>query len=186
MHSPQHRRIDGLKYAAAVAGRPNCIPLSKPRGVKALGLAFERKLARALPSSIHGQWFEFEDALGFGYCQTDIIMPFLSKGFIAVIEVKYTLVPGAHSKLSGLYLPVVQAAFNMPAAGVVVVKNLDPRFRRGRIYTSLIDAAEAALDVGYPTLLQWSGQPLMHVKLQAGHEVPAATHTPPLHTRRAA
>jgi hypothetical protein len=83
-------------------------------------------------------------------------------GLYVVIECKYTLVPGAHSKLCSLYIPVVEAAFDRHACGVVIVKNLDPRFRRGRIYTDLRLAAEAAWMTGYPTLLQWSGQPLMH------------------------
>jgi hypothetical protein len=78
-----------------------------------------------------------------------------------VIEVKYTFVPGAHSKLANLYLPVVEKAFGAPAAGIVAVKNLDPRFRRGRIYTNLWDAAIASSETGYPTLIQWSGQSLM-------------------------
>jgi hypothetical protein len=113
-----------------------------------------------LEGSLHGQWFEFEDTNGFGYCQTDLL--FYLDGLVAVIECKYTLVPGAHSKLASLYVPVVEKALACRAAGVVVVKNLDPRYRRGRIFTALQPAAYAALESGYPTLLQWSGQSLMH------------------------
>ena len=160
-----HRRIEGLKRAIPLSDRPSCIPLSKLRGAKAAGLRFERALHKSLKGSILGQWFEFEDALGHGYCQTDLLfsLPVRPKGgLVVVVECKYTLVPGAHSKLSSLYIPIVEKALGCRAAGVVVVKNLDPRYRRGRIFTSLHDAAYAAFDSGYPTLLQWSGQPLMH------------------------
>jgi len=129
------------------------------KGAKAAGIRFERALHKALPGSIHGQWFEFEDASGFGYCQTDLLFPL--GGMYVVIEAKYTLVPGAHSKLAGLYVPVVSQAFGGEACGVVIVKNLDPRYRRGRIYTDIQTAAEASWMTGYPTLIQWSGQALL-------------------------
>ena len=165
-----HRCIDPsfrTFRARALDERPSCIPLSKPKGAKAAGLRFERALHKSLPSSIHGQWFEFEDQDGFGYCQTDLLIQIPrwkgdEYGLWVVIEAKYTLVPGAHSKLSSLYIPVVQAAFGVQACGVVVVKNLDPRYRRGRIYTDIQAAAEASWMTGYPTLIQWSGQALMH------------------------
>jgi hypothetical protein len=155
-----HRRIEGLKRAIPLSDRPSCIPLSKLRGAKAAGLRFERALHKSLKGSILGQWFEFEDALGHGYCQTDLLFSRLPD-FMIVVECKYTLVPGAHSKLSSLYIPIVEKALGCRAAGVVVVKNLDPRYRRGRIFTALGPAAEAALESGYPTLLQWSGQALV-------------------------
>src|SRR5215831_6183084 len=157
-----HRRIDPAFRsfrAKALTGRPDCIPMSKPKGAKAAGLRFERALHKALPGSLHGQWFEFEDQDGFGYCQTDLIFPL--GGIYVVIEAKYTLVPGAHSKLSSLYIPVVSQAFGCEACGVVIVKNLDPRYRRGRIYTDIQAAALSSLESGYPTLIQWSGQALI-------------------------
>jgi len=177
MQTHPHRRIEGLKRAAAVPQRPACIPLpsSKMKGAKAAGLRFEKALHKALPGSIHGQWFEFEDQDGFGYCQTDLIFPL--GGMNVVIEAKYTLVPGAHSKLASLYIPVVSQAFGGEACGVVVVKNLDPRYRRGRIYTDIQAAAVASLESGYPTLIQWSGQALLRAKA-SGREADAATYTP--------
>jgi hypothetical protein len=155
------RRILNLKSASALAERPPSIPLNDPKtGAKAAGLRFERLIYSALPSALHGQWFFFEDENGPGHCQPDLIYPFLPD-FFAIIEVKYTLVPGAHQKLNNLYLPVVSAALKAPAAGVVIVKNLDPRYRRGKIYTDLRTAAFAAFDRGHPTLLQYAGQSLI-------------------------
>ena len=154
------RVISDLKWAHPLDSRPPCIPTSRPRGAKAAGLRFERELAKHLPSALHGQWFEFEDQNGHGYCQTDLIYSLLP-AYLAVLEVKYTLVPGAHSKLLNLYLPVVSAALSRPAVGVVCVKNLDPRYRRGCIHTDLHTAASHAATTSYPALLQWSGQPLV-------------------------
>jgi hypothetical protein len=171
------RSLLGLKRAALLPSRPACIPPSRPRGAKAAGLRFERALASSLKGCLHGAWFEFEDLNGFGYCQTDIIMPFLPH-FLAVIEVKYTFVPGAHSKLANLYLPIAEKAFGAPAVGVVVVKNLDPRFRRGRIYTNLWNAAMASRDTGYPTLIQWAGQALLN-ETQRAKPFGTSEATPP-------
>jgi hypothetical protein len=154
---PESRQIDGLKWAHPLSERPDCIPTSRPRGAKAAGLRFERAFAKHLPSALHGTWFEFEDRNGHGYCQTDLIYSLLPR-FLAIIEIKYTLVPGAFSKLTNFYIPIVAAALDRPAAGVVVVKNLDPRYRRGRIYTDLELAARDAHANHYPTLLQWVGQ----------------------------
>jgi|SRR5215472_12443256 len=154
------RQIEGLKSAIALLERPSCIPQPRPRGAKAAGLRFEKSLFAALSKGIRGQWFSFEDKNGPGYCQTDILYSFLPR-YMVVIEAKYTLVPGAHTKLVNLYLPVASKALNAPVCGVVVVKNLDPRFRRGQIYTDLPSAAAASYEQGYPTLIQWSGQALL-------------------------
>lgn len=158
--SEGHRQISKLKTATALLERPSAIPQSRPRGAKAAGIRFEKAVFEALCGGIRGQWFSFEDENGWGYCQPDIIYPFLPD-FFAVIEVKYTLVPGAHQKLSNLYLPVVSKALKAPAAGVVIVKNLDPRYRRGKIYTDLRAAAEVSFNRSYPTLVQYSGQALI-------------------------
>lgn len=158
-----HRSICGLKLAVPLAARPSCIPNSKPSSLsssKQAGLRLEKQLQAALPGSIRGQWFSYQDDNGPGVCQPDLLYPFLPY-FLCVIEIKYTLVPGAHQKLNSLYIPVVQAALRKPCAGVVIVKNLDPRYRRGRIYTDLKAAADAAFDRGFPTLVQWSGQALL-------------------------
>ena len=154
------RIIEGLKWAHPLSAKPDIIPTSRPRGAKAAGLRFEHALAKALPSALHGQWFEFEDRNGHGYCQTDLIYSLLPL-YMVVLEVKYTLVPGAHSKLLNLYLPVVSLALSRPSVGVVAVKNLDPRYRRGKIHTDLHSAAAASATSTYPSLLQWSGQALL-------------------------
>ena len=174
----ESRTVDGMRWARALEARPSCIPpLSKLEGAKGIGIRFERKLHRVLPGSAYGQWFEFEDEAGFGYCQTDLLVS-LSPGLIAVLEAKYTLVPGAHAKLAGLYVPVVEKALGCKAVGVVVVKNLDPRFRRGRIFTDLHGAASDALESGYPSLIQWSGQSLLPRRIPSSSASPARASPP--------
>lgn len=117
------RVINGLVWAKPCA-RPRAIPASRPRGAKAAGLRYERALAAALPKAKHGQWFEFEDRNGPGWCQTDLLLE-LPSG-VLVLESKYTWVPEGHQQVEDLYLPVVAKALAKPTFGGVVAKVLTP------------------------------------------------------------
>lgn len=153
-----HRVIRNLKWAEPLKERPASIPASRPRGAKAAGLRFERELAKHLSESAHGVWFEFQDDNGHGYCQTDLLYSFLPD-FIAVCEVKYTLVADAFAKLMDLYLPIVSLAMKCPAVGIVIVRNLSPGIFG--VHTDLAEAALASHEAQYPTILHWRGQPLI-------------------------
>lgn len=153
-----HRIIRRLQWAEPLKARPASIPASRPRGAKAAGLRYERALAKHLPAGAHGIWFEFKDENGHGYCQTDHLYSFLPD-FIAIIEVKYTLVLEAYSKLRELYIPIVSKAMKAPAVGIIVTRNLIPGFENP--YLDLPSAAYAASVADYPTVLHWRGQPLM-------------------------
>lgn len=156
-----HRRINRLHWAHPLEGRPASIPNSRPRGAKAAGLRYERALAKHLPEATHGQWFEFSDGNGHGYCQTDLLMPFLPH-FIAIIEIKYTLVPNAFSKMLDLYIPVVSKAMGCPVAGIIAVKNLEYAYCEDNfVFAELPGAANASYRQQYPTILHWRGQNLM-------------------------
>jgi hypothetical protein len=156
-----HRVISGLRWAKLLPEKPACIPNSRPRGAKAAGLRFERDLSKHLAASVHGQWFEFRDDNGHGYCQTDLLYSF-APSFMAVLEAKYTLVPGAFQKLVDLYLPIVSMAAQLPAVGVCVVRNLEPSVCEGSIiFTDLHSAAQTALVWKHPTILHWRGQQLL-------------------------
>lgn len=120
----EYRRIVGLKWARECE-RPKCIPKGRPRGRKAAGLRYERQLAKALPEAKHGQWFEFEDVNGRGYCQTDLLLHLGGWG-IAILECKYTWTLEAQRQLDLLYRPVVERAFMLPVRCVVVCKVLVP------------------------------------------------------------
>lgn len=154
-----HRVIRRLQWAEPLKARPATIPLSRPRGAKAAGLRFERALAKHLFEGAHGVWFEFRDENGHGYCQPDHLYSFLPS-FIAVIEVKYTLVLEAYSKLRDLYLPVVSKAMKCPTVGIIIVRNLLPGIT-SEVYTDLPAAAVAADISDYPALVHWRGQPLI-------------------------
>lgn len=153
-----HRVIKRLQWAEPLKERPACIPSSRPRGAKGAGLRYERALARHLSEGAHGVWFEFRDENGSGYCQTDHLYSFLPT-FVAVLEVKYTLVLEAYSKLRDFYLPIVSKAMKCPTVGIIIVHNLVPGFEGA--FTDLPSAAVAAEERDYPTVLHWRGQPLM-------------------------
>lgn len=146
-----HREVSGLQWAVPCA-RPGCIPRSRPRGAKAAGLRYERELAKALPQAKHGQWWEFRDARGRGFCQTDLLLP-LGTGTL-VLEAKYTWTPEGHSQLERLYLPVVRKAGHSWAVGVVVCRALLPSTPREAICGSLGEAYSRAA-LGLPAVLHW-------------------------------
>jgi len=118
-----HRVVSGL-ISARACERPSSIPVGRPRGAKALGVRYEKALARSLPGATHGQWWEFWDANGRGFCQTDLILE-VGK-VLVVLEVKYTWTPVGHSQLELLYLPVLRKATGREVIGLVVCKKLVP------------------------------------------------------------
>jgi len=149
-----HRVVVGLKWARP-CGRPGCIPRSRPRGAKAQGVRYERALAKALPAARHGQWWEFEDRNGLGFCQTDLIWE--ADGRMVVLEVKYTWVWSGHTQLEQLYRPVVEAATGMGVSGIVVCKNLIPEIPRTVHVTGELGAALGLAKAGALCALHWLG-----------------------------
>lgn len=143
------RVIQGLIWAKGVP-RPASIPVSRGRGVKALGRAYERKVAKALPDAKHGQWFQFLDVNGLGHCQTDLI---LLTDPIWVLEVKLTDVDGAREQLEKLYFPVVSHVFKRAVRGAVVVKHLSGASRGGKIVENFDQATALP---GIP-IIHWRG-----------------------------
>lgn len=113
------RIVQGLRWARAVAEGP--FGPAKARGVKAFGLRYERALAAALPSAKHGQWFEFADANGKGFCQPDLLLAHAGQLFI--LEAKLKNAEEAHRQLEGLYKPVVEMALSQRPYGFAVVRS---------------------------------------------------------------
>lgn len=154
-----HRTIVGLKWAKALSARPSYIPKSRPRGAKALGLRYERRLAEA-SGGIAGQWWEFEDANGPGCCQTDVIVDLGDA--VLVLEAKLSWVSEGHTQINKLYRPVVDAALNRPVLGIVVVKNLTPGAPRAfGCYTDAIASARE----GCCPVLHWLGVAALRPRL---------------------
>lgn len=126
------RAVKGLKWAEARDAGP--FGRSRPRGAKALGVRYERNLAKALPGWRHGQWIEFEDQNGRGWAQPDFIHQFGRK--LVVLEAKYSWVPEAIGQLELLYRPLCEAIWGREVLGFVVCKNLVPGVK-GRIWSDL-------------------------------------------------
>lgn len=93
------------------------------RGSKALGLAYENALARALPEWKHGEWFEFDG----GACQFDFLT--ISSDEVWILEAKLSYTDGAWSQLDK-YCRVAHLAFQRPSFGVLVCKHLAPPIAR--------------------------------------------------------
>src|SRR5882724_3735460 len=127
-----HRVIRGLIWARA-CDRPSSIPQGRPRGAKRRGISYESALAAHLTFAKHGQWFEFQDLNGRGYCQVDLLCETPEQDWITthprnrlvdVLEVKYSWVPEAHSQIEQLYRPVVERALGATVLPIVVCKNI--------------------------------------------------------------
>lgn len=144
------RKVQGLRWAT-LCDRPTCIPVSRPRGAKAAGLRYERMLAKAMPEALRGQWFEFEDQNGRGFCQTDLLLP-ITFGRVAVLECKYTWTWEGLTELEQLYLPVVREALKKDVIGLMVCKKLTPN--SGQVSGSLGEALQAAAG-GKPAVWHW-------------------------------
>jgi hypothetical protein len=146
------RKIKGLVWARRLPGRPGCIPQGRARGVKALGVRYEREVAQALPVAEAGVWWEFEDQGGRGYCQTDLLV--IGARSVLVLEAKYTYTVDAWRQLLGLYQPVVERALGLPVLPVQVCKVLVPQARN--VTTDLESAVELARSANWATL-HWIG-----------------------------
>ncbi len=121
-----------------------------------MGVKFERRIAAALPGAIHGQWFEYFDSNGKGYCQTDFLFAIGDIG-IGVLESKYTWTPDGHQELENLYLPVVENALSRPTWGMVVSRRVLPDMTGIKLAVELDDALESAID-GNRVCLHWLGE----------------------------
>ena len=94
------------------------------RGAKAKGLAYERRVGRALaktfPKLEHNPWFAFEDSQGRGHCSPDFLLEL--DGRPLVLEVKLGDVSAGLAKLRYLYGPILRMWLGREIEGVVVVK----------------------------------------------------------------
>jgi len=118
-------------------------------------LAFEKALAGALPAGRPGQWFEFLDQNGPGWCCTDLLVP--TEHCVVVIEAKLTDTEAGLTQLTQLYLPVVGFCVKKPLLGLTVVKNLTLASDKRRIIRSFGDVFSAP----QVPLLQWRGGPML-------------------------
>jgi hypothetical protein len=152
--SPSHRIIDSI-YCATLCQKPASVPgPGRPRGAKRLGYKYEKDFAEALQAKypagcLFGQWFQFNDRNGKGYCQTDLILK-TSKVNI-IFECKLTDVDTGRSQLSHLYFPVVEKALGLPVLGIVVTRHLSKETQVELVVDSL-KAAVLLAKTCIPTL----------------------------------
>jgi hypothetical protein len=150
-----HRVIKELAWAAH-SKRPPGLPFGRCRGTAAIGLRYERKVAAQFPSAIHGQWWNFCDAAGLGYCQTDVVL--LLFGHLIILECKLTDCLSGRAQLAELYVPVVSKALARPAHGIIVARNAaadsDPRLVVG----TMAEALRLTCAKGVIPTLQWLGK----------------------------
>jgi hypothetical protein len=114
------RRITGL---ASVELSTSPWPKTSPRGSKAKGLSFERKVGKELKrqmasgelrqGDLHsGSWLKFLDRNGPGYAQPDHFV--LYPDMILLLECKLKQNTQAEEQLQLLYRPLLERLFSRP------------------------------------------------------------------------
>ena len=134
------REIRNLRFVKVLRERPECIPRSRPRGVKAKGVRYEDALAK-LPEfalALHGVWLEFDDARGHGFAQADFV--FSREGAFVIAEAKLTWTPTAYVQLRKLYFPLFAKFIAWLPCGVVVCQNLTRDTPKADVCGSLREA----------------------------------------------
>ena len=150
-----HRIVDGL-FLATPCRKPASVPAVPKgiRGAKRYGYKYEGAFAAAMeqkfPSAcMAGQWFQFNDRNGSGYCQPDLILRTAKLNII--FECKLTDVATARSQLSHLYFPVVKSALGKPVVGIVVTRHLTKETMLELVVDTLAQAVARAKEI-IPTL----------------------------------
>ena len=117
-HSPPRRKPRWIENLQTVELRETGPFASsrRLRGAKGQGQRYEQKFGKFLQRTagreaelLSGQWFEFEDANGPGWAQTDHLL--IYPGSLIIFECKLTQHPSARLQLEGLYLPLVHAVW---------------------------------------------------------------------------
>jgi len=151
--------IRKLKWVKALDARPDFIPMTKSRGVKRAGQLYENRIANYMKAVygedrvLHGQWYQFEDGRGNGWCQTDIIIkPDVDSKVLVILECKLKAVAKAESQLKNLYLPIIQRLYpDYDIRLIQVCKNLNQDLDLFMI-ESLEDAFSQEVDWDYATI----------------------------------
>lgn len=98
------REVRGLKWAR-FGPKPHYLTSQKQRGLRAKGLAYERKVGKALlldhPNALLGQWIYFEDFKGPGVAQPDILLTLGNS--LHIIECKLSYKEEAEEKIRRVY-----------------------------------------------------------------------------------
>src|SRR4051812_24584328 len=105
-----HKVIEGLRVCTMLPSRPSYIPKSRPKGSKAVGCAYERKIGKKLkkiwPDLVSGQWFQYVDQHGRSCCQTDHYVVLDDQ--VLLLECKLTQTDVAFTQMDQLYKPILR------------------------------------------------------------------------------
>jgi hypothetical protein len=155
------RIIEGALRWATSCPKPTFAPQAKPSPAKRKGIAFEARVAATLGIGRHGDWFNYADDKGLGYCQPDLWWkePAVGNAIarIVVVEVKLTWTLAASRAILGLYAPVLSHIHQLPVHGIIICKNLTPLTPRGAIFGDLREAL-AHTGPRTPTICHWPGK----------------------------
>ena len=138
--------ISKLRWAKALDERPVFIPSPRLTGVKRAGVLYENRVANYMKAIygdenvLHGQWYQYEDRRGVGYCQSDIlILPHGDVKDLIILECKLKSRRVAEVQLRYLYKPIVEHLYpNTNIIMVQVCKFLNPK-TKGVIIDELDD-----------------------------------------------
>lgn len=137
--------------------KPSSIPASRPRGRKADGLRYEKLCAKAMPEARHGEWYEFYDINGRGWCQPDLLI--ITLNAVIVLECKLSNYFEGYKQIERLYKPVLQAAWSKPVVGAVIMKSLRSDAPAKLICPSMNDAlALLRQDRTCVPIIHWLGR----------------------------
>lgn len=146
-------QIVGLETCAPLACRPRFIPKARPRGLKAVGIAYERKvgvLLRKIFRSVEsGRWFEFVDCGQTRCCQVDHFVNLPNQ--VLLIECKLSEKDHAWEQMRNLYAPILMSLYGKPVTRVQATKIL----RSGK--RPILDLREALLWPGGEFLWHFLG-----------------------------
>ncbi len=147
------RKLSGLIWAKHSPLPPKAYN-SRPRGTKALGLRYEKKVAAAIPDAEHGKWFTFQDRNGYGWCQIDLL--FSRRGQLYVVECKLSDYWAARSQIDWLYRPILEEVYQTKVKGIVVQKVLRGDAPKQLIHGSMVEAMQAH-NGQVPPIVHWLG-----------------------------
>jgi hypothetical protein len=140
-----HRVLTSLYSCQPLGSRPNCIPKARLSGVKLRGLTYEKRVGAHLrsifPKVYSGQWFQYVDATGGGYCQPDHFI--VLKNGILCIECKLTETPVGFAQIRQLYRPILEKHYGLPVVGVQAARHI----RSHKFITDIKEALTSSRDV---------------------------------------
>ena len=132
------RTIQSLEWAKLAPMGPWGNKKPRAKGVKAKGLAYERKvgveLSRLVSSDLYvhsGQWIHFQDSQGLGWAQPDYYI--VADNGILLLECKLSQKREAWDQLRNLYAPLLEFIYGTQVLCTQVCKHLS--FDDGSIVT---------------------------------------------------